>query len=245
MKQIIPKDFTLPFVKKEQVAKDAFSFYYDRTKEAIDFLPGQYLRMFLDVQQPDERGTHKMFSIASSPLEKDHVMITTRILRSTFKKTLVELTPGTPVRFFGPAGRFVLDETDLSPRVFLAGGIGITPMHSMIMYAAEKKLSLPIWLFASFSTREYLIYYDQLRKIGEENQNIKIIYTLTQAEGVGENWLGEKGRISPEMLQKYSLPSDALLYMAGPPAMVLAMKQMVAGMNIPIERIKAEQFTGY
>lgn len=241
----LPKEFHLPFVKKIQESKDTYSFFFDRAEFEFDFLPGQYLRMFLDIQQPDERGTNKLFSIASSPLEKDHIMITTKILKSTFKKKLAELTPGTRVRFFGPAGRFVLDETDLSPRVFLGGGIGITPMHCMTMYAAEKKLPIPIWLFASFSVQDDLIYYDQLRKIGEENQNIKIIYTITREESIGKNWTGETGRISPEMFKKYSLPSDALWYMAGPPEMAVAMKQMVSGMNVPPEYIKAEQFTGY
>lgn len=261
---IPPKDFILPFVRKEQVAKDAWTFYFDRVKrdsagpEDFDFLPGQYIRMTFDIMEPDERGTGRFFSITSSPLNKEYLTITTRILQSAFKKTLASLSPGTDVKFFGPVGRFLLDEDDKRPRIFLAGGIGITPFHSMLTYASEKNLLLPITLFVSFSTVEEIVFYDELQKISEDHPNIKVIYTVTRPEVIpsaafstaGESeidvWTGETGRISVDLIKKYAPDFvSSLFYISGPPMMVDAMLALVKEMGVPDEQVKKEKFVGY
>ncbi len=251
--QVTPRDFILPFVKKEQVAKDVWTFFFDRvkrgsagTEDDFDFIPGQYIRMTLDVPQPDERGTGRFFSITSSPLNKEYLTITTRIIQSAFKKTLAALKAGTMVKFFGPTGRFVLDETDKTPHIFLAGGIGITPFHSMILYAAEKNLSLSITLFVSFSTVEEIVFYDEIIKISNDHQNIKTIYTVTKLQESSKSWNGETGRISSEMIKKYSPDFiHSLFYVSGPPAMVDAMLSLIKEMGVQDEQVKKEKFVGY
>src|SRR5690349_481399 len=112
------KEYFLPFVKKEQKSQDAYSFYFDKTGQDLNFLPGQYLRMSLPHENPDNRGTGRFFTISSSPLEQEHIIITTRVLQSSFKHALSNLQPGTKVRIFGPMGNFYLDETEASPKVF-------------------------------------------------------------------------------------------------------------------------------
>ncbi len=146
---IIPKDFSLLFLIKVQVAKDAYSFYFDRKNRELDFLPGQYVRVTLQIENPDERGKSRFFTISSSPLEKDYIVITTRVIQSSFKKTLQTLTTGIKVSFFGPTGQFVFREEEKIPHVFLAGGIGITPFHSMITYVNEKHIDVSIILFVA------------------------------------------------------------------------------------------------
>lgn len=249
---IAPRDFILPFLKKEQVAHDAYAFYFDRIKRGsavaeepdLDFLPGQYVKMFLDVQNPDDRGSSRSFSIASSPLEKDYVMITTRIIQSAFKKTLANLTPGVQVKFFGPNGRFVFDDSETKPHIFLAGGIGITPFHSMLTYIAEKDIKIPITLFVSFSTVEEVVFYDELTNLAKEHPNIKVVYTITHPEN--SSWRGETGRISEDMIKKYCPNfSDSLFYASGPPVMTDAMVELVKNMGIPDERVRKEKFVGY
>ena len=241
----LPKDFTLPFLKKEQVAHDAYSFYFDRTKiPDFDFLPGQYVKMFLDVPNPDDRGTSRSFSIASSPLGKNYLMITTRIIQSAFKKTLAALTPGTQVKFFGPNGKFVFNEQETQPHIFLAGGIGITPFHSMFLYASEKNIQTPITLFVSFSIAEEVIFYDKLIGINTKHPNIKPIYTVTNSED--SSWQGETGRISEEMIRKYCPGfSNSLFYISGPPAMVDGMLEIVKNLNVPDDQVRKEKFVGY
>ncbi len=228
------------------MALDAYAFYFDRKNEDFDFLPGQYIRMMLSISNPDERGNSRLFSIVSSPLEKDYLMITTRIIQSSFKQELVKLPEGSMVKFFGPMGKFTLTEDEMEPRVFLAGGIGITPFHSMIRYVAQKNLPVSIYLFVSFSTIKELIFYKELSQIAIEKPNIKIIYTITHPKESQDNWQGEIGRISDTLIKKYVLDiQKPIYYIAGPPKMVEAMVLMVSQMGISADKIRKENFSGY
>jgi len=239
------KSFSLPFVKKERVARQTFSFYFDRRGVDFDFFAGQYIRMSLPHEAADERGTTRFFTIASSPHEKEYLMITTKIIASSFKKTLCALQPGQDVDFFGPMGRVYFDEQDRTERVFLAGGIGITPFHSMITYAAWKTVQIPLTLFVAFPKSEEIIFYDKLSQIARKNRNIRIIYTLSQGDG-NASWQGETGRISETMLRNYiSNISSPKYYITGAPAMVGAMKMLLASMQIDEEKIVTEDFSGY
>lgn len=244
---ITPRDFVLLFVKKEQRSKDAYTFFFDRTAVSdFYFLPGQYVRMTLDVLQPDDRGSSRFFSITSSPPDKQYLTVTTRIIQSAFKKTLLELSPGAPVKFFGPVGRFVFDETITKPHIFLAGGIGITPFHSMLFYAAEQNLSIPITLFVSFSTGEDIVFYDELRKVSTDHPNIKVVYTVTKPEASEKPWSGETGRISADLIKKYAPDfMNSLFYISGPPPMVDGMLELVKEMGVSDEQVKKEKFVGY
>src|SRR3989344_5705320 len=152
------KQFFLAFVRKEKVAEDTYFFYFDLAERGFVFLPGQYIDMVLPHKDPDNRGIERSFTIASSPLDKKYLMVTTKTIKSSFKKALENLKSSQPVEFNGPWGGFVLKEEETFPRVFLAGGIGITPFHSMISYANTKKLLIPISLIVSFSRIEDLVF---------------------------------------------------------------------------------------
>lgn len=241
-----PSHFALPFLKKEQIANDTYSFYFDRTAYLFDFKPGQYVRMILDLKTEDPRGRFRFFSISSSPAQKDMLMIATKITAdpSPFKQQMLSFQEGEEVRFFGPLGKFVLpDESDRS-FILLAGGIGLTPFHSMLQYASDKDLSFPITLITSFSTVEEAAFYQELKAI-EENGKRDVVYTITHPEE-GSDWQGETGRISQQMLEKYILfPKDCIFYICGPQKMVEAMEDMVRDNGIPDEQIRKESFTGY
>jgi ferredoxin-NADP reductase len=228
------KQFMLPFVKKEQLAKDTFSFYFDRRESDFDFLPGQYIRLVLPHDLPDDRGTSRFFTISSSPLEKETIRLTTKLPQSTFKKTLFTLKSGYPASFFGPMGRFVLDEQDLAGHVFISGGIGITPFYSMVKYADEKKLSLPIALFAFFSEKEDMVFYDELMKVSKSNPYIQVIYSSSKPHQ-WDIWL-EK-HVGDWEKWKY--------YIVGAPGMVAQTRELLENSGLSSEQIITEDFTGY
>lgn len=243
-----PIYFILPFMKKEQVAKETYSFYFDRTQLPYDFLPGQHIRIFLDLERIDDRGDSRPFTICSSPLQKEFLMITTKIFAkpSAFKEQLFSLNPGDQVRFFGPKGKFILPENSEKPLVFLAGGIGIAPFHSMLLFASLKKISVPITFIISFSTVEEIIFYEELKTLETSNPNIKIIYTITHPEESKGSWDGETGRISEALIKKYVNDIDKSEYfLCGPPDMVTAMNALVGSMGITEDKIKTEKLTGY
>ncbi len=236
-----PLVFSSKLIEKTQLTIDAYSFKFERPI-GFDFSPGQYLKMMLDVKDPDDRGNSRFFSICSSPTEANHLMITTRIIQSSFKKTLVNLKLGTEVTLRGPHGSFVLDE-DERPKVFLTGGIGITPFRSMFIYAHDKDLSAKIRLIASFTTSKEIVFLDELKSsVGE---NLAFIPTVTHLDE-SPGWVGEKGRIDAEMVKRHvENVNDSVYYIAGPGVMVEAMVDLVKSMGVIPKNIKSENFPGY
>jgi ferredoxin-NADP reductase len=99
--------FLLKFLKKEHINKDIYCYFFDIQQIDFQFKSGQYIQMTLPHNNSDDRGTSRFFTIASSPTEKKYLMITSRKGKSSFKKTLFDLKPGTTVQFFGPIGTFV------------------------------------------------------------------------------------------------------------------------------------------
>lgn len=226
------KYFYLNFIKKEKISKDVFVFYFNKKNSDFNFLAGQYVHIYLSVIDEKGRGNSRMFTIASSPLEKDYIFFATKRGKSLFKKTLFNLKSHTSVKFYGPSGGLVLDEARKSSYVFLAPGIGITPFRSIIKYISQKNLKISITLLASFSKKEGILFFSELTNISKSNPNIKIIYTLT--------------RINKEFINKYIKNINKhLYYIAGSPKAVLDLEEIVSGMGVSTDRIFIEDFEGY
>lgn len=224
---------TVAFLKKEKIAKDTWRFFFQRDRDFI-YKPGQYSSIFLGEDFRD-------FTIASSPLEEDAFFIVTKNGKSTFKKNLFALSPGSTISVKHPAGGFTMREGEDTPLVMLSGGIGITPFYSMITYADVMKLQIPITLIAAFSKREYMIFEEELENIKKENKLVKIIYTLSQ-----DVWENDKGRISEEHIKKYvhNLSNKSFM-IAGGEKMVENTEELLLSMGINPSHIRIDIFTGY
>jgi ferredoxin-NADP reductase len=201
--------------------------------------------MTLPHKNVDERGEARVFTISSSPTDSQYIAITTRIIQSSFKMTLASLKPGDMVNFGGPWDDLNFEESDKSPHVFLAGGIGITPYHSIVSYVMDKRLDTQMILFASWKNREEMIFDDFFRNANNHLENFTYVPTITDIENL-QNWDGEKGRVNEEMLRKYIFDiQSSKYYFSGPPVMIKILKETVANMGVPNEKIIAEEFEGY
>ena len=239
--------FYLPFVKKEQLTKDTYTFYFKRTGEERDFIPGQYFEIKLDIKDADERGNSRVFTISSSPTDLEYFTITTRIIQSSFKMALNNLEPGALVHFDGPWNDLNFDERDSSPHVFLAGGIGVTPYHSIVKYTEDKNITTPMILLVSWKNLDEIVFDDFFRDAQEKLPNFTYVATLTEEDEMSADvWDGEKGRINEDMIKKYVTDiHNSKYFFAGPPAMVKALKETVEHMGVAKEKIIAEEFEGY
>ena len=241
------KPFFLEFIKKDKLTIDCYTFYFKRTGEERDFLPGQYYEMKLPHQSMDERGDSRVFTISSSPTDKEFITITTRIIQSTFKLRFNTLKPQEIVQFDGPWDDLNFDEKDTSFHVFLAGGIGITPYHSIVQYVIEKNLKTQMILFVSWKNRGEMIFDEFFRNAQKHLENFSYVPTLSETESLTpEKWDGEQGRITEEMIRKYVLDIKSSKYFfSGPPAVVSSLKQTVIQMGVSNDKIIAEEFEGY
>jgi len=219
-------------------------------KMIFDYIAGQFA--FFDIGNVfnDPKGPIRHFTLASSPTE-EFILISTRIRDSAYKKRLDSLQIGTSVRVRGPQGKFTLHEDHSKPAIFLSGGIGVTPFRSMIKYATDRNLPIKIIMFDSNRNLQNILFRKDFDKCAGTNKNLKIIYTITEEENKtqGNTWQGEKGRVDIAMLKRYLNSDDvekSIFYICGPPAMVKSMQDILgANLQIPAERIKVEEFTGY
>lgn len=250
----LAKKFEFPFIKKEKIATDTYTFYFDRVKpfgqlrasggyaEDFDFIPGQYIKLYLQIENPDVRGSSRYFTISSNPTDRKFLTITTKIIKSSFKKKLHSLKSGERVSFFGPIGYFTFNSKSKKPKIFLAGGIGITPFHSILTSLDYKQFKSNILLIVSFSKIEDVIFYEELRKIEKENPNIQIIYTLTKEKFDGF----ENGRIDKEMILKYCPDyKKSEFFIVGSVAFEGNFLVILKEMGIKEKNIFSENFPGY
>jgi ferredoxin-NADP reductase/nitrite reductase/ring-hydroxylating ferredoxin subunit len=217
----------------------------------IDYTAGQYAFFKLDRISGDAKGPIRHFSIASSPTEQDHILISTRIRDTQYKQKLASLKEGAKILVWGPEGDFVLHDDYSKPAVFLSGGIGVTPFRSMIKYATDKQLPIKITMFDSNKNQQNILYKEEFDRWAEQNKNFKVIYAVTEEEqeAINSNWSGERGRIGKLMLERHLSKGEignAIFYICGPPGMLKAMQELLQKeMQIPKDRFKVEAFTGY
>jgi ferredoxin-NADP reductase len=214
--------------------------------EGFEFLAGQYCAVTVpDIGFRDERGLRRIFSIASSPLEKD-LLFAMKMSESALKKTLAEMSPGADLEIEKPVGSLVLPEETGVPLVFLAGGVGITPFRSMVRYSADAGTGHSITLFYSSQTPEETPFLEELQRISGQDRRIAAIITMTRVGEDRSRWSGLTGRVNPEMIREGCKEWErAAYYIAGPPGMSSALNQTLQGMNISPERIQTELFAGY
>jgi glycine betaine catabolism B len=220
----------------------------------LNYTAGQFAFFDIGGVYNDPKGPIRHFTISSSPTE-NFIMFSTRIRESPYKKRLSTLEEGSRVKVRGPEGQFILHEDYSKPAVFLSGGIGVTPFRSMIKYATDKQLPLKIVMFDSNRNRENILFNKEFDEWTKINKNLKIIYTISEDEqqqpssSTANDWKGEYGRIDKAMILKYldtNMLDNSIFYICGPPSMLKAMESLLRdNLEIPKERIKVEEFTGY
>ncbi|HEY8522622.1 MAG TPA: Rieske 2Fe-2S domain-containing protein, partial [Nitrososphaeraceae archaeon] len=255
----------LTLMEKDKVnGTDVMSFKFSKHNDdqidnkTLNYNAGQFA--FFDIGQVynDPKGPIRHFTISSSPTE-NFIMFSTRIRDSPYKKRLLTLEKGAKVKFRGPEGQFVLHQDYSKYTVFLSGGIGVTPFRSMIKYATDMQLPVPIIMFDSNRDRNNILFKKEFDDWASINKNLKIIYTISEEKEEQHNeqsplstaneWKGEYGRIDKAMILKYvdtNVLNNSIFYICGPPSMLKSMQALLQeDLEIPKERIKVEEFTGY
>lgn len=232
-------------VSKIEVAEGTLVFSVEKPA-GFSFKAGQAAELSLvDPPETDDEGNFRTFSIVSAPSEAT-LTFATRLRDTAFKRVLRGLPLGAPVGLDGPFGSFTLHANRAKRAVFLAGGIGITPFESMIRDATERADSRSLYLFYSNRRPEDSAFLDDLAAVGARNRQFHLIATMTEMEKSGVAWDGERGFIDAAMLRRH-LPAlnGPIYYIAGPPAMVAAMRDMLVKAEVDEDDIRTEDFGGY
>jgi ferredoxin-NADP reductase len=211
-------------------------------EERVDFLPGQFLELIFDENNLSNKELNKYLSFSASPT-KDYIEVTKRLSNSLFSQRLKGLKAGDRLTFKAPFGNCVLKD-EYKKIAFLIGGIGITPVISMIEYIMEKKLDIDAVLFYSNRTEDDIAFRKELDDYQPKCCKLKIFYTVTDCQPKDNRCLA--GHIDKSLLEsKIKDVQERIFFTFGPPGMVEAMKNICLGLNCTKENIKTESFIGY
>lgn len=230
-------NFETDVIETVQRTPDVKSIRFTKPQK-FDYLPGQYI--FITLGSDSDQMT-KHFTISSSPTES-FLEITKRLTGHPFANALASLEKGDKVSIMGPYGEFTF-QGEHEKVGMLTGGIGITPLRSMIKYSIDKNLSASIILLYSSSHENDIVFGKELAEIQERSANIKVINTITRP---GSGWKGATGRIDAEMVGKF-MPdySERVFYTSGPQKMVDVMVSILRELKVPETQIRQEYFPGY
>ncbi|RKY33080.1 MAG: hypothetical protein DRP74_00820 [Candidatus Omnitrophota bacterium] len=217
---------------------ESFRFYSENKNQ---FLPGQFLQFVFDSSNPKNKDLNKYLSFSSSPL-KDYIEVTKRLSESDFSSKLRNLKFEEEITLKAPFGTNVLRE-EYRKIAFLIGGIGITPVISILEYIVDRKLSTSAFLLYSNRNQEEIAFKKELDS-WQNNTNIKVFYTMTDSSKQDQNYIS--GRINKQLVvEKIKDIHERIIYIFGPPGMVKAMNALCLEAGCKKENLRTESFIGY
>ncbi|MFW6080295.1 MAG: ferric reductase-like transmembrane domain-containing protein [Desulfosalsimonas sp.] len=197
------------------------------------YLPGQF--GFIKIKSPHISGEEHPFTIASSPSVPAGLEF---IIRTSGDWTsgINKARPGDRAFVDGPFGLFthfrVSPGTEL---IMIAGGIGITPMLSMLRYMRDTGDKRRITLIWSNRTRDHIIWPDEINSLQPSLPDLRVFHVITDETG-----RLDQARIA-DLLSGCGF--KAAVFVCGPPAMMKDMTEALAGMDYSRRLIFTERFS--
>jgi len=214
--------------------------FFFKPEKPVHYTAGQFTELHIPDEHHDNRGTKRWFTLSSSPND-DFLTITTKFAKersSSFKKKLFGLKPGTIVDLAEPMGDFVLPKLIQTPLIFVAGGIGVTPFHSMFRWLAQTNEQRPIRFIYGVTSEDEIIFQETFEAA---KQHATIVVGKPSPA-----WGGERGQIDADLVLGLEQPSeDTLIYISGPEEMVEALQKDLRAKGVKKEQLVGDFFPGY
>lgn len=199
----------------------------------------------------------RAYSLANPPQERDRLVLLVRIAPppasappgtppGQASSYLFGLRPGHTLAVSGPFGDFRARDGD-SEMLFVAGGVGIAPIRSIILdqlsRGSRRKMSL--WYGARDS--KDLCYVEEFEELARRHANFELHIALS-APRDDDEWIGHKGFIHVVVREQYLIthtaPGDVEYYLCGPPLMSASVIEMLTQLGVARSRILFDDFGG-
>ncbi len=219
--------------EKRREIDDVFSFIF-QPQEPVSWQAGQYVLYKLPHENPDNRGESRIFTISSPPFQ-NKIMLTTRYLyeeSSSFKKALFTKSTGDMIEAIKIDGSFTVNKDD-KKLVFIAGGIGITPYHSILLELEKREEKKDIILIYSNRDENNIVFKDTLERLSKQYHNLELVYLFPPQR-------------CDEQLIKERVPDipNRIFYVSGPMVMVKAVEEALQQLKVDKKNIKKDYFPG-
>ena len=242
-------------VSKIKETKDITSFYLaPHDGNALPtYLPGQYLTFQLNILG-QAKPIIRCYSLSDSPYHPDRYRVS---IKRVLAPRDTSFPPGLGSNYFhdslnendivdvkAPSGHFYLDMTKNTPVVLLAGGVGITPMLSMLNAITEAESKREVWFFLGVRDKTEHVMQEHLEIVAREHEqvNLRIFYSKPAETDIFNKDYHLKGRVNVENF-KSILPSNNFdFYMCAPPPMVKDLRNDLAEWGVPKKNIHFEAF---
>jgi ferredoxin-NADP reductase len=211
--------------------------------DQLNFKPGQYAAIGFTGNN-GRRSPMRCFSIVSSPAHPDELQFAIRI-GGKFTSSIAQLKTGKEIFVQGPFGDFLVNAHYDRNIVMLAGGIGITPIMSMIRTACQNDSSIPITLLYSYRSRHNIPFYDELQNLAKQNPKLKVIIFATNKATSPEAPHLLSGRINEHHLREVSGNNYAgsTYFLCGPIGFLQHTANILKGLGVEEDQIRTESFT--
>lgn len=226
------------FDHSQAEAENIRTFYFKPDKQ-VHYTAGQFAEWTVKHPNPDDRGIKHWFTISSAPTS-EFVTITTKFADkpSSFKRALRDLQPGSEILMSDAMGDFVLPKLIQTPLVFVAGGIGITPFHSILSWLTDTKETRPIKLIYAVNSEDEIIFQETFDEAGVQPT---IVVSKPSAA-----WGGERGQLSAELIMSLGeVTKDTLVYVSGPEPMVEKLEKELLETGLGKNQFVGDFFPNY
>lgn len=212
-------------------------------KIPFNYLPGQFITVTVI---PKGVPVKRSYTIASSPTHRDYCEIT---VKHEEKGTVshymhTQVHEGELMQFTAPSGKFTFTEKHANSAVFIAGGVGVTPMMSAIRYLTDRSWKGDIYFFFSCKNESSIIFQEEILYLQKRYPNLHVFFILSEPEGKPKNAY-ITGRITKEILTD-RVPDivTRMIHICGPKPMMDAVKLMLEELKVPKENVMVEIFAG-
>ena len=243
-------------VSKVKETHDITSFYLSPHdgKPLPSFFPGQFLTFQLNI----EGNTHpvvRCYSLSDSPHHPDRYRVS--IKKVPPPRNDPKAPPGLVSNHFhesinendildvkAPSGQFYLDIHAKGPVVLLAGGVGITPVLSMLNALVEVDSQREIWFCLGVRNKKEHIMKEHLEKVAKENPNVnlQVFYSSPAETDFKEKDYHIEGRVKVSSLINLLPSNNYDFYICAPPPMVEDLRNDLAAWGVPKNSIHFEAF---
>lgn len=229
---------------KRQIADGTMEFLMEKP-EGFRFRAGQFLDVILrgSTGAPKSDYIHG-FSIVAAPYE-DYLAVATRLRGSPFKEAFRQLPDGSEVQLDAAYGEFTLPKATDRPVVFVIGGIGVTPVRSMVAQSGHDRSGHRLTLIHANRSPQNAPFTEDFKGFARANPDFRFVRVYS--DETGGDTEAEKGLVDAALIRRH-VPDVAgsLFYLSGPPGMVRAMRTILTGeLKVDEESIRTEEFDGY
>ena len=227
-------EYTIHFIERIKRTPAAESYRFKKPG-GFDFTAGQYMLVDLG-----DNLAHPL-SLSNCPEEDQFIEFTKRMTGSPYCDRLQALEKGDFIKVKGPFGKFSVTGP-IETLVLIAGGIGITPIRSILTSLENKEENTgTIILIYGNVNREDIAFKDELEKL--KLANFRLVHVLSDTTGMENAY---QGFITADVILK-EVPGarDAHFMVSGPPVMVEAMKKALASIDVAEDQIRTDIFLGY